>query len=299
MNEPLSNDAQARLATELKPGETVQWIWRPSPQQVRQPGCFMPGVIILLLFSLSLLNAAEWKWKRIAQIAPITIALLVIAHLLRRKASDSTRRSSSDSAYVITDRRAIVFAAPGMMDVSQTKAQVWSFYPSDLLRRRIDPGKGTDGDIILWEKYWDTSDGQYRRVGFLEIPDVRPVDAMLTTLATSPTTERLSQAAEPEPVTAESVGVDPSYAVGQSPTVPHSGGTAFIFCGVVFLLVAGFLWCLGFNWFGLYDAMIAAGVDTNREIRIGAALLAPAFAWFGVMAIAAGLTRRGRISVRL
>jgi hypothetical protein len=212
MNSLTSDELKAKLACELTPGETVEWCWQLGERHLRayRSGCLTFAVIAFVVLCVPLLYHGGW------QALTLIVPAVIVGHIVWRHRAVH-RRSLTQSAYVITNRRAIVLAGPGLMDYRQTKPQIWSFYPGELLRRKVKVRKGGDGDIILWEKLWDTTSdhSEFQKIAFTLLPDVKAVDALLDRLAASTTDGRACGAEMSEKVRAATLGLDPAVIIDE------------------------------------------------------------------------------------
>lgn len=120
------------------------------------------------------------------------------------------------SAYVITNKRAIVLAGVGFLGPWQYGPQVVSFFPAELAARRVVLHRKGRGDIIFWERSFHTHGDWVERlaIAFAAVPDVMVVDSMLATLIKNATLRGCCGEVASDEVRCEALGLDPERLVG-------------------------------------------------------------------------------------
>lgn len=224
----LPDPLRRQVEEELEPGETVRWLGQPEPQGFVWAALF-PFLFAIpwTLFSLVWMMAAAGVLPGFAGPAPVPgaiqmdrlgfasfgipfvligIGMLTSPWWIRR----SLRRRAENSAYVITDRRAIVFDA-GYTDSASShldnlmifdplpflplllfrnEMRIRSFRADDLNSLERVQRKDGSGDVIIQRgrrAFWMPFPGAMAAppAGFFSIPNVRDVERQLRALRES------------------------------------------------------------------------------------------------------------------
>jgi hypothetical protein len=175
---------QALIDAEVALGERVLWQARPVAR-------FQWGSLPLLLFGVPWTAfAVFWIWKvsqavrlmgPAGMLAPLFGVPFVLVGLGLLSSPWWLYALAGRTAYVITDKRAIILAP------SWRGRSVRSFAPEriEVLERR-ERADGS-GDLVFEKSYYSDSDGdrRAREIGFMNVPDVRLVERMVGALAES------------------------------------------------------------------------------------------------------------------
>jgi hypothetical protein len=125
-------------------------------------------------------------------------------------------RFPGGSAYVITNKRAIVLADVGFLGPRQYGPQVVSFSPAELAARRVILHRKSRGDIVFLERRFVESADWVESVAiaFASVPNVMAVDSMLATLIENATRRGCCGEVASDEVRCEALGLDPERLVG-------------------------------------------------------------------------------------
>lgn len=174
------------VAAELERGERLSWCAQPDPDRLARQALpiilfGLPWTAFSLAMLWSCLGGGEPGQPGAAQLVPALFMVpFVLAGLVMLAAPCWAACRARRTAYVITDRRAILFKGSLLGSMS-----IRSFAPSQLgdLERRGRPDGS--GDILFADDVRITRGGRPRRtpVGFFGIDRVRDVEALLRTLA--------------------------------------------------------------------------------------------------------------------
>jgi hypothetical protein len=191
--EPLPEDLDNRVRSELRPGERLVWTGQPLPRR------FMRSAIPVVLFGIFCTAFAVF-WMAGASglffgvggggpggfdafffiCFPLFGVPFVLIGLGMLSSPFWMYRQAKRTCYALTDQRAIVWAAGWFRST-----EVRSFAPSDLSRMsRRDYADGS-GDLIFEEFLYMTRDcdgdlqSQMTERGFLGIADVREVEELV------------------------------------------------------------------------------------------------------------------------
>lgn len=113
-----ASSAWAQIAPTVRPGEKVLWIGRPDPRKL-----FAPGDVVLVPFSVAWCGfAVFWEVTAVLTGAPVFFRLwgilFVVAGLYFVVGRFVVKRiRHTNSAYALTDRRAIIAAPRSVRDV--------------------------------------------------------------------------------------------------------------------------------------------------------------------------------------
>jgi hypothetical protein len=188
----LSDDLRRRIDGELADGEGVLWLAQPRAGQFARRTLLLAAFgIIWTIFTVSFM--VQWGsgpfghdlGSMLFQGLFVIIGLAMIASPLWMV------HKAAATAYVITDRRAIVIEG-GVFSTT-----VRSFGPErfhELLR--VERGDGS-GDLIFERKAWVDSDGdrRYTDTGFFAIDNVAEVEKLLRRVASPEPPNRAEQSA--------------------------------------------------------------------------------------------------------
>ncbi len=175
------------VESEMQPGERITWMEQPIPSRMARKT--LPIVLFAIpwtAFAVFWMAAAGWGTAKaedghglfgIFPLFGVPFVLIGIGMLLSPLWA---RRNARRSAYVITDRRAILFTAGWSGSVT-----VRSFGPdrlTDLRRRQHADGSG---DLVFAQDIHRNSDGERHSadVGFLAIREVKAVEELIRGLA--------------------------------------------------------------------------------------------------------------------
>jgi hypothetical protein len=180
--ENLPGDLAEAIEAELSPDEIVIWLGQPLPERMMREGWLffafgvvLTGFAIVEMFSR---NAGDRKSRVFhflfcLSFLPLAIPLYVHPYRLLRKARNT--------AYLVTNRRAIVFDA----NYHGGGHTISSFLPNRLrdVDRRQDPG-GTS-DLIFERRSVKGVDGTTESIelGFIAIQDVDEVERLIKQLS--------------------------------------------------------------------------------------------------------------------
>lgn len=186
----LPREVAALVEAELQPGEQITWSGQPIP------GRFARGSIGIVLFGIPwtafaifwMAGASGFKlpdFSHGAGFFPLFGVPFVLAGLGMLSSPYWMRRRASRTAYVVTDRRALIIAGGPWRSTT-----VRSFEPHRLedLRRIQNPDGSGD---LIFERTWTGGHGTNKQTadhGFLAIQDVRSVEAIIKQLAHATTT---------------------------------------------------------------------------------------------------------------
>lgn len=259
----------AELTKELVPGESVVWSMQLGSREfVRaRRGCLCTAAAILLIPCLPLLlfgNHTAWGLVSVLLLISVLLIFSTIRHY---------RKTYFQSAYAITNKRAIVLAGPQLADVRQTEAQVWSFYPDALRKRETVVYKDGTGDIVFWKRWFHTASDvdDSVAIAFVHIPDVEEVDGFLNALARQDTIQHTSTS---EKELCRSVGRDHCLIWTDRPMEASKrySITAVSLMGVAFLIGGIYSWGCALNWWSTdtdisgFDRLIPATLGTALPI---------------------------------
>ncbi len=182
----LPQTLRSQVESELQSGERILWMDQPLPGRLARSslGLVLFGIpwtafaifwVAMATVGVSKSNAPGAFW-----LFPLFGVPFVLVGLGMLSSPYWMRRSALRCAYVLTDRRAIIFQAGWRESIS-----VRSFEPAalrDLNRTQHSDGSG---DLVFTEDWRRGSKGrQYRtKVGFIAVRDVKTVEQMVRALA--------------------------------------------------------------------------------------------------------------------
>lgn len=184
----LPRDLRSQVELELQPGERVVWAGQPIPGRLARGslGIVLFGIpwtafsifwVTMAAKGISKSNAGPIGW-----LFPLFGVPFILIGIGMLSSPYWARRNATRTAYVITDRRAIIFQARLRGGVS-----VRSFEPSvlkDLNRTQLTDGSG---DLTFAQELQRGAKGRYyySNIGFQAVRDVKAVEEMVRALAQS------------------------------------------------------------------------------------------------------------------
>lgn len=180
----LPHGLRAMVSDELDRDEEVVWMGRPDPRAfARQALPFQLFAIPWTAFAVFWIgSAADWKvpdFQNEIEFFPLFGLFPLLAGVGMLTSPMWFRRLASRTVYVITERRAIVFAGK----FARTAIRSWP--PREL--RGIERKQRSDGtgDLILDHdvRRIEGTNTAAQEVGFLGVRDVKPVHELLLALA--------------------------------------------------------------------------------------------------------------------
>ena len=179
---------QSLIELEMQSGERVVWMDQPIPSRLAHST--WPIVVFGMpwtIFAVFWMVGASWGTSQMQgpsgfkffSLFGLPFVLIGVAML---SSPFWVRRSAQRSAYVLTDRRAILFRANWRGAVN-----VRSFNPDQLTNiQRVQERDGS-GDVIFAQDIPRDNDGNRvsRNVGFLAIREVKAVEDLVRVLAQS------------------------------------------------------------------------------------------------------------------
>ncbi len=185
IEQELPRPLHEKIDAELESSERLEWIGMPAAKYFTLVStiAFLMGVpftafAVVWIFIATWITRAAGDQSLPLQWFGLCGLPFVFVGLAMFTAPYWAHRKALRTAYVITDRRAIIFEGGWGMTVR-------SFRPAklkDIYRRERPDGRG---DVILARTTSTDSEGHHRTVeiGFLRIKDARQVEAMLKQLA--------------------------------------------------------------------------------------------------------------------
>jgi hypothetical protein len=192
----LSPDVNARVQSELQPGERLVWAAQPNPRAYARGSWAISifGVVFTAFAAFWILMAGGFAWFAGGVISNhasgpgavfacfplfgVPFLLIGVAMLL---APVWMRRAARRAAYAITDRRALVWQARPF----GSELTVRSFAPAELTQiTRVERADGT-GDLVFLEVFNHSTNSKGHRsttrtrFGFLGVDGVRDVEDLL------------------------------------------------------------------------------------------------------------------------
>jgi hypothetical protein len=189
MNEfsSLPREVRSQVEMELQSGERIAWMDQPIPGRMARGslGLVIFGIpwtaFAVFWMVMAAKGVSNTKGGAITWLFPLFGLPFVLIGIGMLSSPYWARRRAERMAYVITDRRAIIFQGGWRGSVN-----VRSFEPSalkgDLQRKQHADGSG---DLIFAQELRRGSKGrQYTtNIGFLAVRDVKAVEEMVRTLA--------------------------------------------------------------------------------------------------------------------
>ena len=183
----LPREVATMVGSELQPGERITWAGQPIPRFFarRSIGAVLFGIPWTAFAIFWIAGASGFKWPDFSHGAGL-FPLFGVPFVLIGFGMLSTpywmRRKARRTAYVITDRRALILDGGAWRSVT-----VRSFEPKRLGDfRRVQRTDGS-GDLIF-ERTWATDSEGYKQStdhGFLAIRNVREVESLIRQLSKS------------------------------------------------------------------------------------------------------------------
>lgn len=176
----------ALVEAELQPGERITWLGQPIPSRMARST--LPVVLFGIpwtAFALFWTAGAAWGTSQMEggpglfSAFPLFGVPFILVGLGMLSSPFWASRKARRSAYVLTDRRALVFAAGWRGSVT-----VRSFEPERLMDLRRKQYSDGTGDLVFTQDVRCDSEGHTRAtdVGFLAVRDVSSVEALVRTL---------------------------------------------------------------------------------------------------------------------
>jgi hypothetical protein len=177
----LPHETRFVVERELASGERILWLAKPNPRR------FMLLALPILLFAIPWTAfSIFWMWSasgfgKPGSGAGIAFTLFGVPFVLIGLGMFSIpfwlAGRARRTAYVVTDRRAILFEGGWSLKVQSFQHAT----ATNLYRRERRDGSG---DIIFRRDAWRDSDGDRRanEIGFFAIPNVRDVELLLQKL---------------------------------------------------------------------------------------------------------------------
>lgn len=183
----LPPELRSQVELELQSGERIVWMDQPIPGRLAR------GSIAIVLFGIpwtafaifwvgmAAKGVSSMQGGAIGWLFPLFGVPFILIGLGMLSSPYWIRRSARRSAYVITDRRAIIFQAGWRGSVN-----VRSFEPSaltgELQRKQYGDGSG---DLIFTQEFRRGSKGREytTNIGFMAVRDVKGVEEMVRALA--------------------------------------------------------------------------------------------------------------------
>lgn len=180
----LSDHLNALVEQELENGEVIRWFGQPIRSHYRRLG------LPLVLFGIPwtafavfwMFGAAGFRAPQFNQgfdFFPLFGIPFVLVGVGMLSSPVWMMWKSQRSAYVVTDRRAILF------DGGLRSTTIRSFRRHQIGNlRRVQRSDGT-GDLIFDQRSWTDTDGHRHQtdIGFLSIPDVRHVEQLINEIS--------------------------------------------------------------------------------------------------------------------
>lgn len=212
----LPESLKGLVGNELESGERVRWVGQPVPRSTIPWIALFPFFFSIpwTLFSLFWMAMASGVmdpfrgFQGFGQVEPVRlvfslfgvpfvlvgIGLMSSPYWIRRR----LRRSAAGTAYLITDRRAIIFdsgycgdsglasVVGGVAQIARKGIHIRSYGPHKLGQvQRVQQEDGS-GDVIFGEVLIESENNGQRQVmrsGFFSIPNVKDVEKLLNSLA--------------------------------------------------------------------------------------------------------------------
>ncbi|TWT90772.1 hypothetical protein Mal64_11690 [Pseudobythopirellula maris] len=168
------------VAKEIDRDEILGWIGQPSPRAMsrRATPLFMFGCVWTAFAVFWVCGAAEFElpdWDEGFDFFPLFGLPFVVIGIGMLSSPIWFRRSAKQTAYVLTDRRAVLFVK------ELTGIRVRSFKPKQLQNLERRQRADGSGDLIFYRDIGRDNDGDRTtsEVGFLAIDDVKGVQDLV------------------------------------------------------------------------------------------------------------------------
>jgi hypothetical protein len=189
----LPRELRSQVELELQPGERVVWMDQPIPARLARASLglvifgvpwtafavFWTGAAATGVFSAKPSGAGKLFW-----LFPLFGLPFILIGVGLLSSPWWMRKRAARTAYVITDRRAILFEGGWRGSLN-----VRSFEPA-ALRGELQRKQHADGsgDLVFVQNHYRDSDGDRRvtRVGFFAVRDVKGVEGLIRALAQKP-----------------------------------------------------------------------------------------------------------------
>lgn len=181
----LPKHLQARIQSELKPGETVVWAEQPDAGKYMRQGFwlwlfFIPWTAFALFWMAGAAGFQFPNFSRGWDLFPLFGIPFVLIGLGGLSSPYWLRRKAANIVYAITDRRALTLEGSRSYTAR-------THYPNQLRRVTRKEHPDGSGDLVLEITHYENSDGdaRERKNGFFAISHVRKVEQLLEHLAAS------------------------------------------------------------------------------------------------------------------
>jgi hypothetical protein len=179
-------EIQQRVNDELPEGEKTRWIAQPIPRFFTRPAAvlFLFGLFVVGLLLLAIVLPTKHptehgddfgKWLGLSVFSPVALLML--------SAPVWAYRRALRTAYVITDRRAIIF-------IWDWFGKIQSYRPDELRKAYRKESRDGSGDVIFEKEVVFVPNSRpvdlrpmYVEIGFIRVRDVRKVERMVKELA--------------------------------------------------------------------------------------------------------------------
>jgi hypothetical protein len=177
-------EVQSRVERELASGEKVEWMGQPIPRRLAKAS--WPIVVFGIpwtAFALFWTAGAAWGTSKtgvgLLNLFPLFGIPFILVGLGMLSSPFWIKRAAKGTAYVITDRRAIVIQGGWRGTVN-----VRSFEPERLVDLRRKEHADGSGDLVFTQDIRRDSDGDRHttEVGFMAIADVKSVEEIVKAL---------------------------------------------------------------------------------------------------------------------
>lgn len=178
----LPNELRSMIESEIHAGERIAWVEQPVPGRLARAS--WPIVLFGIpwtAFAIFWTASAAWGISNSRNAGffwafPLFGLPFILIGLGMLSSPFWIRQQASRSAYVLTDRRAIIFRAGWRGSVT-----VRSFEPERLNDLRRKQNTDGSGDLVFVQDLHRDSDGDSRStdVGFLAVSDVKAVEALV------------------------------------------------------------------------------------------------------------------------
>jgi hypothetical protein len=186
--EPLAT----RVKAELQPGEVVLWTGRPIPGLAARPAMafsviggvmLVPMVLVAAGMAALVVVIALLAHSVCVALFLLPVGLIVLLSLgMVIGLPLWTRRLAAQTAYALTNRRAIVWQKGSFA------MHVRSFTRQQLGAMQRNERPDGSGDLIFDQTYWHDSHGRHhsRGIGFASIARVRDVEQLVRAMLEKP-----------------------------------------------------------------------------------------------------------------
>ena len=171
-------DLREKIDRELGPEEVIHWIDQPIVR------FFTPVTLAMLQLGFSFIVFALWQWGASGFGALLWNASMLAMYfgvqvlLISLYASFMTKKDTLKTAYIITDRRAILFEGHSPMTIR-------SYLPNQLQNVYRQENKNGSGNVVITFHYVRDNEGGKSKesIGFMDIRDPKGAEKFLRELA--------------------------------------------------------------------------------------------------------------------